>query len=51
MRLSDAWMIIVFLAFAMYIVLDGYDLGIGVLTLFERDGRRRREMHELVSWV
>ena len=51
MRLSDAWMIIVFLAFAMYIVLDGYDLGIGVLTLFERDDRRRREMHELVSWV
>jgi cytochrome bd ubiquinol oxidase subunit II len=50
-RLSDAWMIIVFLAFAMYIVLDGYDLGIGVLTLFERDDRRRREMHELVSWV
>jgi cytochrome bd ubiquinol oxidase subunit II len=50
-RLSDAWMIFVFLAFAMYIVLDGYDLGIGVLTLFERDRRRRREMHELVSWV
>jgi len=50
-RLSDAWMIFVFLAFAMYIVLDGYDLGIGVLTLFERDDRRRREMHELVSWV
>ena len=51
MRLSDAWMIFVFLSFAMYIVLDGYDLGIGVLTLFERDDRRRREMHELVSWV
>jgi cytochrome d ubiquinol oxidase subunit II len=50
-RLSDAWMIFVFLAFAMYIVLDGYDLGIGVLTLFERDDRRRREMHELVAWV
>jgi cytochrome d ubiquinol oxidase subunit II len=44
-------MIFVFLAFAMYIVLDGYDLGIGVLTLFEHDGRRRREMHEVVSWV
>ena len=51
MRLSDAWMIFVFLAFALYIVLDGYDLGIGILTLFERDDRRRREMHELVSWV
>ena len=51
MRLSDAWMIFVFLAFAMYIVLDGFDLGIGVLSLFERDSGRRREMHELVSWV
>jgi cytochrome d ubiquinol oxidase subunit II len=50
-RLSDAYMIFVFLAFAMYIVLDGYDLGIGILTLFDHDGRRRREMHEVVSWV
>jgi cytochrome bd ubiquinol oxidase subunit II len=50
-RLSDAWMIFVFIAFAMYIVLDGYDLGIGVLTLFERDDRRRRQMHTLVAWV
>jgi cytochrome d ubiquinol oxidase subunit II len=51
MRLSDAYMIFVFLAFAMYIVLDGYDLGIGVLTLFEHDSGRRREMHEVVAWV
>jgi cytochrome bd ubiquinol oxidase subunit II len=51
MRLSDAWMIFVFLALTMYIVLDGYDLGIGVLTLIDRDDRRRREMHELVSWT
>ena len=51
MRLSDAYMIFVFLAFSMYVVLDGYDLGIGVLTLFERDGGRRREMHDVVAWV
>jgi cytochrome d ubiquinol oxidase subunit II len=44
-------MIFVILAFTMYVVLDGYDLGIGVLTLFERDDRRRREMHGLVAWV
>jgi cytochrome bd ubiquinol oxidase subunit II len=50
-RLSDVYMIFVFLAFAMYIVLDGYDLGIGVLTLFEPASGRRREMHEVVSWV
>jgi cytochrome bd ubiquinol oxidase subunit II len=51
MHLSDVWMAFVFLAFTMYIVLDGYDLGIGVLTLFDRDTGRRREMHELVSWL
>lgn len=51
MNLSDAWMIFVFLAFTMYIVLDGYDLGIGALTLIERDPGRRREMHQLVAWL
>jgi cytochrome bd ubiquinol oxidase subunit II len=51
MHLSDVWMIFVFLALTMYIVLDGYDLGIGVLTLFDRDAGRRRKMHSLVSWV
>jgi cytochrome d ubiquinol oxidase subunit II len=51
MHLSDGWMIVVILAFTMYIVLDGYDLGIGVLTLFERDERRRRDMFGLVAWL
>jgi cytochrome bd ubiquinol oxidase subunit II len=51
MHLSDAWMLFVALALTMYIVLDGYDLGIGVLTLFDRDARRRRELHELVAWT
>jgi cytochrome d ubiquinol oxidase subunit II len=51
MHLSDGWMIFVILAFTMYIVLDGYDLGIGVLTLFERDDRRRRDMLGLVAWL
>ena len=51
MKLADAWMFFVFLALTMYIVLDGYDLGIGVLTLFDRDERRRRQMHDLVSWT
>jgi cytochrome bd ubiquinol oxidase subunit II len=50
-HLSDGWMIFVFLAFTMYIVLDGYDLGIGVLTLFERDERRRLDMQALVAWT
>ncbi len=51
MELSDVWMGFVALALTMYIVLDGYDLGIGVLTLLDRDPRRRREMHELVAWT
>jgi cytochrome d ubiquinol oxidase subunit II len=51
MQLSDVWMIFVILALAMYIVLDGYDLGIGVLTLLDRDAGRRRDMHELVAWT
>jgi cytochrome d ubiquinol oxidase subunit II len=51
MHLSDLWMIFVFLALTAYIVLDGWDLGIGVLTLFDRDAGRRRDMHSLVSWL
>jgi cytochrome bd ubiquinol oxidase subunit II len=51
MQLSDVWMAFVVLALTMYIVLDGYDLGIGVLSLLDRSPRRRREMHELVAWT
>ncbi|MEA2618367.1 MAG: cytochrome bd ubiquinol oxidase subunit [Chloroflexota bacterium] len=49
MNVADVWMIFIVLAFGAYIVLDGYDLGVGVLTLLERDDRRRREMYELVA--
>jgi len=51
MQLSDVWMGFVGLALTMYIDLDGYDLGIGVLALFDRDAGRRRELHELVAWT
>jgi cytochrome d ubiquinol oxidase subunit II len=44
-------MIFTILALTMYIVLDGYDLGIGVLTLLDPDDGRQREMHELVAWT
>jgi len=50
-KLSDVWMIFVFLALTMYIVLDGWDLGVGVLTLLDRDDSRRREVYELVAWL
>src|SRR2546421_7680854 len=49
MRASDVWMIFITLALVMYVVLDGYDLGIGVFTLLERDDRSREEMHTLVA--
>lgn len=51
MTLADGWMIYLLLALTMYVVLDGYDLGIGVLTLLERNDRRRRSMYELVAWM
>src|SRR5207302_1978098 len=49
MHASDVWMIFITLALVMYVVLDGYDLGIGVFTLLERDDRSRQEMHALVE--
>src|SRR2546423_15134878 len=49
MHASDVWMIFITLALVMYVVLDGYDLGIGVFTLLERDDRSQQEMHALVA--
>src|SRR5260370_299913 len=43
------WSVLILLCVLMYVVLDGYDLGIGIATLFERDARRRHEMLELVA--
>jgi cytochrome d ubiquinol oxidase subunit II len=45
------WMIVIIFALLAYVVLDGYDLGIGVLTLFQPDAARRREMVEVVGNV
>jgi cytochrome bd ubiquinol oxidase subunit II len=47
--MATAWYVLLLLALVMYVVLDGYDLGIGVATLFERDARKRRLMLEEVS--
>ena len=47
--LSDAWFVLILLSLLMYVVLDGYDLGIGIATLFERDRHHRRAMLELVA--
>lgn len=45
------WMIVIVFALLAYVVLDGYDLGIGVLTLFQPDAVRRRQMVEVVGNV
>ena len=47
--MNTAWLGLILLCLLMYVVLDGYDLGIGVATLWERDRRRRHEMLELVA--
>jgi cytochrome d ubiquinol oxidase subunit II len=44
-------MIFVAIFLTAYVVLDGYDLGIGMLTGLERNVERRRHMHALVSWL
>jgi cytochrome d ubiquinol oxidase subunit II len=45
------WMIVVALSLLAYVVLDGYDLGIGVLLLFQRDPAARGRMLGVVGNV
>jgi cytochrome d ubiquinol oxidase subunit II len=45
------WMLVLVLALLVYVNLDGYDLGIGVLTLLERDPAAKRRMLDVVGNV
>ena len=47
--ITSLWVLEVLVCFLMYAVLDGYDLGVGVAVLFERDGGRKRSMVESVA--
>jgi cytochrome d ubiquinol oxidase subunit II len=47
--ITSLWLLEILLCFLMYAVLDGYDLGVGVAVLFERDGGRKRSMVESVA--
>lgn len=47
--MTVVWFAIVLLCLLMYVVLDGYDLGVGIATLLERDPRHRNEMLESVA--
>ncbi|GAB2712072.1 cytochrome d ubiquinol oxidase subunit II [Kitasatospora kifunensis] len=40
---------LILFALGAYVVLDGYDLGIGILGLFDRSDHRRKEYTELVA--
>jgi cytochrome bd ubiquinol oxidase subunit II len=40
---------VVLFSLILYVVLDGYDLGVGVLLLFERDDTHRKEMIEIIA--
>jgi cytochrome d ubiquinol oxidase subunit II len=45
------WLIVIAVSLLAYVVLDGYDLGIGVLTLFQREPVSRRRMIQVVGNV
>jgi cytochrome d ubiquinol oxidase subunit II len=47
--ITSLWLLEILVCFLMYVVLDGYDLGVGVATLFERDAGHRRNMVESVA--
>ena len=41
--------LVLVISLGMYVVLDGYDLGVGMLTLIERDVKTRRQLIEVVA--
>jgi len=47
--MTGLWFALVLACLLMYVVLDGYDLGVGAATLFERDAAHRRHMVESVA--
>ena len=47
--MTIAWSVLVLFSLLMYVVLDGYDLGIGIASLFERDAGHRHAMLEEVT--
>ncbi|MDQ1553057.1 MAG: cytochrome bd ubiquinol oxidase subunit [Microbacteriaceae bacterium] len=47
--MATIWFLVILLCLVMYVVLDGYDLGAGVASLFERDRVARRDIVELIA--
>lgn len=50
--MATVWLALILLCLLLYVVLDGYDLGLGIATLFERDAAtRHRTLEEVaVAW-
>jgi cytochrome d ubiquinol oxidase subunit II len=49
--LIHVWMSILTLMLYIYVALDGFDLGIGILSLFERDRRRQAQMMDCLNGI
>jgi cytochrome d ubiquinol oxidase subunit II len=49
--MATIWFLLILLCLLMYVVLDGYDLGLGIATLIEPDAGHRHEMLEQVAQV
>ncbi|MEU4287271.1 cytochrome d ubiquinol oxidase subunit II [Kribbella sp. NPDC026596] len=47
--MATIWFLLILLCLLMYVVLDGYDLGIGIASLIEPDATCRHEMVEQVA--
>jgi len=49
--LADIWYLLLGVILMLYVITDGFDLGVGALSLFERDEDRRTEMMAGMSGV
>jgi cytochrome bd ubiquinol oxidase subunit II len=47
--LPFVWVLTIGFSLLMYTILDGYDLGVGLLLLTQRDHARRKEMMEIIA--
>ncbi|MFG1815453.1 cytochrome d ubiquinol oxidase subunit II [Kribbella sp. NPDC049174] len=47
--MTTIWFLLILLCLLMYVVLDGYDLGIGIASLAEPDANHRHELLEQVA--
>lgn len=43
------WLLVAVMSLTFYMALDGYDLGVGILMLTERDTTRHKEMMEIIA--